>query len=72
MPAPLSDGVVTYSDGTPGTVQNYAKDVASFLSWAAEPTMVERKKLGLRVMLFLVVFAVLMYFTKKRVWAGVH
>ncbi len=72
MPAPLSDGVVTYADGTPSTVQNYSKDVASFLSWAAEPTMVERKKLGLRVMLFLIVFAVLMYFTKKRVWADVH
>ena len=37
MPAPLSDGVVTYSDGTPGTVPHYAKDVAAFLSWAAEP-----------------------------------
>ena len=72
MPAPLSDGVVTYSDGTPGTLPNYAKDVAAFLSWAAEPTTVERKKIGVRVMIFLIVFAGLMYFTKRRVWEDLH
>jgi len=72
MPQPIQDGAVTYADGTPGTLQNYAKDVASFLSWAAEPTLVERKKIGLRAMIFLIVFAVLMYYTKKRVWADAH
>ena len=72
MPQPLQDGAVNYTDGTPGTVQNYAKDIASFLSWAAEPTLVERKKIGVRAMIFLIVFAGLMYFTKKRVWADAH
>ncbi len=73
MPQPLSDGAVQYQDGTPGdTVDNYAKDVAAFLSWAAEPTMVERKKIGLRVMIFLIVLSALLYFTKKRVWANAH
>jgi cytochrome c1 len=72
MPQPITDGAVKYDDGTPGTLDNYAKDVASFLSWAAEPTLVERKKIGVRVMIFLVVFAGLMYFTKKRVWADAH
>ena len=72
MPQPLQDGAVNYTDGTPGTVQNYAKDIASFLSWAAEPTMVERKKIGVRALVFLIVFAGLMYFTKKRVWADAH
>ena len=72
MPQPLSDGAVTYADGSPNTLQQEAKDVAAFLSWAAEPTLVERKAVGRRVMLFLIVFAVLMYFVKKRVWANVH
>ncbi len=72
MPQPLIDGQVKYTDGTPGTLQNYAKDISAFLFWAAEPTMVERHKLGVRAILFLIVFAGLMYFTKKRVWAGVQ
>lgn len=72
MPAPLSDGVVTYADGTPGTTKQYAKDIATFLSWAAEPTMVERKRLGFKVLGFLIVFAGLMYLTKKAVWADAH
>ncbi len=72
MGAPLSDGVVTYTDGSPQTLQQYAKDVASFLYWAAEPSMEARKKMGFRVMVFLIIFAGLLYFTKKKVWADVH
>jgi ubiquinol-cytochrome c reductase cytochrome c1 subunit len=72
MPDPLQDGAVKYTDGTPGTAQNYAKDVAAFLSWAAEPTMVERKKIGFRAIVFLIVLSVLMYLVKKRVWADAH
>ena len=72
MPPPLTDGRVEYTDGTPGTVDQYAKDVASFLMWAAEPHMMTRKRIGFQVMIFLVVFAGLMYFTKKKVWADVH
>ena len=72
MPKPLSDGQVEYTDGTPATVPQYAKDVVSFLSWASEPTLAERKKIGLRVMVFLIVLSVLLYFTKKRVWEKAH
>lgn len=72
MPKPLSDGQVEYTDGTPATVPQYAKDVVSFLSWASEPTLAERKKIGLRVMIFLIVLSVLLYFTKKRVWEKAH
>ena len=71
MPAPLSDGVVTYSDGSPETVQQYSKDVSAFLMWAAEPHLVARKRLGFQVLVFLAVFATLMYLTKRRVWAAV-
>ena len=72
MPPPLSgDGQVEYSDGTPATVQQYSKDIAAFLSWAAEPKLEERKRTGLRVLVFLILFAGLLYYTKKKIWADV-
>jgi ubiquinol-cytochrome c reductase cytochrome b/c1 subunit len=72
MPPPLSDGQVTFDDGSPATVAQYAHDVSTFLMWAAEPHMEERKRLGLQVFVFLIIFAGLMYFTKKKVWAEAH
>ena len=72
MPQPIVDGAVAYKDGTPPKLDNYARDVAAFLSWASEPTLPERKKIGLRVMIFLFVLAALLYFTKKRVWKDLH
>ena len=72
MPPPLTDKRVDYTDGAPQTVEQYAKDVTAFLMWAAEPSMETRKRIGLQVMVFLLVFAGLMYFTKKRVWSAVH
>ncbi len=71
MPKPLSDGQVEYTDGTPTTVDQYGRDVAAFLMWAAEPTLDARKSLGFQVMIFLFVFTGLLYFTKKRVWHAV-
>jgi ubiquinol-cytochrome c reductase cytochrome b/c1 subunit len=72
MPKPLSDGQVEYTDGTPTTVDQYGRDVAAFLMWAAEPTLDARKRLGFQVMMFLIVFTALLYFTKRRVWHAVH
>jgi ubiquinol-cytochrome c reductase cytochrome b/c1 subunit len=72
MPKPLSDDQVTYDDGTPQKLDQYAKDVSAFLMWTAEPHLVERKRLGGQVMIFLLIFAGLMYFTKKKVWASAH
>jgi ubiquinol-cytochrome c reductase cytochrome b/c1 subunit len=71
MPKPLSDGQVEYTDGTPTTVDQYGRDVAAFLMWAAEPTLDQRKRIGFQVMIFLIVFAGLLYFTKKKVWHDV-
>jgi len=61
MPKPLSDDQVTYDDGTPQKLDQYAKDVGAFLMWTAEPHLVERKRLGGQVMIFLLIFAGLMY-----------
>ena len=72
MPKPISDGQVTYDDGSPTTVAQYAKDVTHFLMWTAEPHMEARKTLGFQVFVFLILFAGLMYFTKKKVWADSH
>lgn len=72
MPPPLQDGQVTYDDGSPQTLDQYSKDVAAFLMWASEPHLVQRKRIGFQVMIFLVVFAGLLYFTKKKVWSAVH
>jgi ubiquinol-cytochrome c reductase cytochrome c1 subunit len=71
MPKPLADGAVVYTDGSPQTVAQYSKDVAAFLYWAAEPKLDERKKMGFHVILFLIVFAGLLYFTKKKIWANI-
>lgn len=72
MPPPLSDGVITYSDGSKPTLDNYARDVAAYLMWAAEPKLEERHKTGTRVMIYLIVFAVIMYLAKRAVWARLH
>ena len=72
MPPPLNDDQVTYTDGTPQTAQQYSHDVAAFLMWAAEPKLVARKRMGMNVIIFLVVFAGLIYAVKRRIWAGVH
>jgi cytochrome c1 len=72
MPKPLSDGQVEYTDGTPATVDQYGKDLAAFLMWAAEPTLDARKRLGFQVSLFLIALTGLLYFTKKRIWHDVH
>ena len=63
------DGQVQYQDGTPSTVENYARDVAAFLSWTAEPRLEERKRIGWMVILYLVITAALLYVAKKRLWS---
>jgi ubiquinol-cytochrome c reductase cytochrome c1 subunit len=71
MAKPLSDDQVTYDDGSPQTVDQYARDVSAFLMWAAEPHLETRKQTGFRVIVFLVLFAGLVYLTKRKVWANV-
>ncbi|MCC6887190.1 MAG: cytochrome b N-terminal domain-containing protein [Hyphomicrobiales bacterium] len=72
MPQPLSDSQIEYTDGTKPTAEQLARDVTAFLAWAAEPHLEARKRLGLQVIVFLVVFAGLLYFTKKKVWKSVE
>ena len=70
MAKPIADDQVTYDDGAPQTVDQYAHDVSAFLMWAAEPHLEERKRTGFMVMVFLVIFTGLIYLTKKSVYAS--
>jgi cytochrome c1 len=72
MPAPLSDGVVTYPDGVPATVDNYARDVSAFLMWTAEPKLEERKRMGLKVLVYLAILAGLLFLSKRAIWRNVE
>lgn len=71
MAQPLSPELGIYQDGTPETVENYARDVSAFLAWAADPTLNQRKSMGWAVLIFLVVTTILLYISKRRIWAGV-
>ncbi len=68
MPAPLSDGVVAYGDNSPQTVKQYAHDVSTFLAWASDPHMEERKRNGVKVLIVLAALCGVMYFVKKQLW----
>lgn len=72
MAAPLTDGQITYEDGSLQTVDQYAKDVAHFLTFAAEPEMEQRKRMGVKVILFVIIFAGFMYAVKRKIWSKVH
>ena len=72
MPQPLKANSVEYSDGTKATIEQEAHDVVTFLEWAAEPKMEERKRLGFGVMIFLVVLAGMLFASYRKVWKDAH
>jgi ubiquinol-cytochrome c reductase cytochrome c1 subunit len=69
MAQPIQDDQVEYTDGSPQTVDQYSRDVAAFMMWAAEPHLPERKATGMVVMVFLIGFAIMVGIVKRRVWA---
>ncbi|MBF0192398.1 MAG: hypothetical protein HQL99_14860 [Magnetococcales bacterium] len=71
MPQPLNDGAVTYPDGVENSLKQMSHDVTTFLAWAAEPSLMERKALGLKVMLYLFVLTIMFYAVKRRIWAKI-
>ena len=72
MAPPLSEDIVEYEDKTKATVAQMSRDVTTFLAWAAEPELEERKRMGIKVVLFLIVLTGLFYAIKRRVWADLH
>ena len=69
MSKPLPEGAVEYSDGTQATEVQMAKDVVTFLTWAAEPNLEARHKMGFKVFIFLIILLILVYFSKQKVWS---
>ena len=72
MPPPLSEGGISYADGTEATLDQQAKDIATFLTWTAEGNLETRHRTGIKAILFLVIFTLLAYATKRKIWANVH
>ena len=72
MANPLSEGLVEYIDGTQASEQQMAKDVVTFLTWAAEPHLESRHKAGYRSILYLIIITVLVYFSMKKIWSRIE
>jgi len=71
MLAPLSDGLVEYSDGTQSTTAQMAKDVTTFLVWAAEPHLESQHRMGFKVIIYLIILLTLVYMSKQKVWSRI-
>jgi ubiquinol-cytochrome c reductase cytochrome c1 subunit len=69
MGRPLNDDQIVFADGTPATTSQMARDVTTFMAWAAEPELEERRAMGVRVILFLIVLAGMTYGVKRKIWA---
>lgn len=72
MAQPLFEGSVEFADGTEASVENMAWDVANFLQWAAEPEMEDRKRVGWKVVLFLIILSAILYAAKRKTWSKLH
>ncbi len=71
MAPPLYEGWVSYADGTDASLDQMAHDIGEFLTWAAEPKMEQRKAMGIKVILFLLVLTGLFYVSKRKIWAKI-
>ena len=71
MSKPLSEGIVDYSDGTQASEEQMAKDVTTFLAWAAEPELESRHKTGFKVLIYLILLSILVYLSMKKVWSRI-
>ena len=72
MSKPLMDDAVVYSDGTKATEEQMAKDVTTFLMWAAEPHLESRHKMGFKAILYLIILTILVYFSMKKIWSRIE
>ena len=72
MSQPVSDGLVEYSDGTVASEEQMAKDVTTFLMWAAEPHLESRHKMGFKAILYLIILTILVYFSMKKIWSRIE
>jgi len=67
----LFDGLVEFEDGTPATASQMAKDVVTFLHWAAEPEHDERKKNGIKAVILFSVLTLASLYVKRFKWTPI-
>ena len=72
MLKPLSDGLIEYNDGTEASEEQMAKDITTFLAWAAEPHLEARHKIGFKAIIYLIILSILAYFSMKRLWLRIE
>jgi len=72
MPNPLSEDLIEYNDGTKATNEQMAKDVVTFLAWAAEPHLEARHRIGFKAIIYLIILTLLAYFSMKRLWSRIE
>jgi ubiquinol-cytochrome c reductase cytochrome c1 subunit len=68
----LSDGLVEYGDGTQATIEQMSKDVTTFLMWTAEPHLEARHQMGFKVIVYLIILTILVYFSMKKIWSRIE
>jgi ubiquinol-cytochrome c reductase cytochrome c1 subunit len=68
MASPLRAGEMTFLDGTHATVPQMSRDVTTFLAWASDPSVEERRQDGVRVILFLGFLLFLTTLLRRRIW----
>jgi ubiquinol-cytochrome c reductase cytochrome c1 subunit len=68
MGPPLRAGQMTFLDGTRATVPQMSRDVTTFLAWASDPSVEERRQDGVRVILFLGFLLFLTTLLRRRIW----
>jgi len=71
MAKPLAEGLVSYADGTEATESQMAMDVTTFLTWASEPHLEARHQTGLKVIMYLIILTILVYFSMRRLWSRI-
>jgi ubiquinol-cytochrome c reductase cytochrome c1 subunit len=65
----LNDDQIEYTDGTNASADQMARDVTTFLAWASEPETEARRRMGIRVLVFLAIAGLLAYGVKRKIWA---
>jgi len=69
MAQQLYPDVVEYDDGTVATVSQMAKDVSTFLRWASEPELDTRKRMGVKALTIVAMFAMIALYYKRHKWS---
>ncbi|CAB4028134.1 cytochrome c1, heme, mitochondrial-like [Paramuricea clavata] len=69
MAPALYTNIFEYEDGTPATTSQLAKDVSTFLRWAAEPDHDNRKRMGIKALSIFSILVLASWYYKRHKWS---